>query len=412
LVEALNLETKKTVVIIFLIVILLVSVISVGLLLNERPQGEEYKAIAETLLNEAREKFEDIRGVSVREGTLQVVNISWVIETWGTAHEESEIEKIRIEEKIYKTLFMISQDVNLFEVKSEWTERFRAAEWQGKIYIVEENFDVRNEFEATSTMIHELTHIMQDSYSLPQRITFDGAKALTSLKEGDATFMDNNFENGEVIATDLPTTTDSETNLSELLSFIFRDEIQLIIPDTINDLNRFPYRYGLEFVEALYANGDLESIEKAYENPPNTTEQIMHPEKYFAQEDAQTVKAASITSEWNQTKTDQLGEYFIVVMLDKWISETEAKQAAKGWGGDNFTYYEKDESFLFTWNIAWDSKDDAQEFYFAFKNMMDLTPADKQSDESWFAYEQYLSIQLNENSTLIQSLANETILLS
>ena len=405
-----NLEKKKTVFLVCLIVILFVSVFSVReLLSNERPQGEEYKILAEQLLNEAREEFEDIRGVSVREVTLEVVSQSWVTENWGKAYADSEIEEIRIEEKIYKALFMISQDVSLYEARLEWTGMFHAAKWQGKIYVVEENFDVTNEFKAKSTFVHELTHIMQESYSLPERTTFDGAKALTSLKEGDATFMADILENQGVVPSFWSVTPDDGTSLSVPLVLLFGDVVQPTLPDTIDDLNRFPYRYGVEFVKELYAQGGWETVEEAYENPPNTTEQIMHPEKYFAQEDAQTVEAPSITGDWNLKKTDSFGEYFILVMLDNWISETEAEKAAEGWGGDNFTYYERDDDFLFTWNIAWDSKDDAQEFYFAFQEMMDKTSAEKQTGGYWFADERYISIQWNENSTLIKSSTNETI---
>lgn len=376
---------------------------------NERPQGEEYKALAEQLLSDAREEFEDIRGVSVREVTLEVVNQSWVTENWGKAYADSEIEEIRIEEKIYKALFMISQDVSLYEARLEWTGMFHAAKWQGKIYVVEENFDVTSEFKAKSTFVHELTHIMQESYSLPERTTFDGAKALTSLKEGDATFMTDIFKNHGVIPVSYSVTPDDGTSLSVPLVLLFGDVVQPTLPDTIDDLNRFPYRYGVEFVEALYNQGGWETVEKAYENPPSTTEQIIHPDKYFAQEGAKTVEAPSITGEWNLTKTERFGEYFIFVMLDNWISETEAEKAAEGWGGDNFTYYERDDDFLFTWNIAWDSKDDAQEFYFAFQEMMDKTSAEKQTGGYWFADERYISIQWNENSTLIKSSTNETI---
>jgi hypothetical protein len=407
----LNLEKKKTVFLVCLIVILLVSVFSVRLLLStERPQGEEYKALAEQLLSEARQEFENIRGVSVREVTLEVVNQSWVIEHWGKAYADSEIDEILREEKIYKALFMISQDVSLYEARLEWTGMFHAAKWQGKIYVVEDNFDVTDEFKVKSTFVHELTHILQETYSIPERpSTFDGDKALTSLKEGDATFMADIFKNDGVIPTSLSVAADDENSLSVPLVLMFSDEIQPSLPDTINKINRFPYRYGVEFVKALYAQGGWETVEEAYENPPNTTEQIMHPEKYFAQEDAQTVEAPSITGEWNLTKNDRFGEYFILVMLDNWLSTDEAEQAAEGWGGDIINYYEKDDDFLFTWNIAWDSKDDAFEFYLAFQEMMYKTSAEKHNCSYWSANGRHISIQWNENSTLITSLTNETV---
>jgi len=405
----LNLEKKKTVFLVCLIVILLVSVFSVRLLLSsERPQGEEYKILAEQLLNEAREEFENIRGVSVREVTLEVVSQSWVIENWGKAYADT--EEILREENIYKALFMISQDVSLYDARLEWTGLFSAAKWQGKIYVVEENFDVTDEFKVKSTFVHELTHILQETYSIPERpSTFDGDKALTSLKEGDATFMADIFKNHGVIPVSYSVTPEDGTSLSVPLVLMFSDEVQPSLPYTINKINRFPYHYGVEFVKALYAQGGWETVEKAYENPPNTTEQIMHPEKYFAQEDAQTVEAPSITGEWNLKKTDRFGEYFIQVMLDNWIFTDEAEQAAEGWGGDIINYYEKDDDFLFTWNIAWDSKDDAHEFYIAFQEMMYKTSAEKHNCSYWSANGRYISIQWNEKSTLITSSTNEPV---
>ena len=390
--EALDLEKKKTVFLVCLIVILLVSVFGVRLLLSvERPQGEEYKALAEQLLSEAKEEFETIRGVSVREVVLEVVNQSWVTENWGVAYVDT--EEITMEENVYKALFMISQDANLTDVQLEWTGMFHAAKWNGKIYVVEENFDVTDGFKATSTFVHELTHIMQETYSLPTRTTFDGSKALTSLKEGDATLMADTFKNDGVVPPS------AEVNVPGTSG----------LPESINKLNRFVYRYGVEFVKALYEQGGWTVVDDAYANPPTTTKQIMHPEKYFAQEDDKTVEAPSINADWTLKKTDSFGEYFIRVMLDNWLSENDAELAAEGWGGDVIKYYEKDDDFMFTWNIVWDSEDDAYEFYSNFNEMLYEASAEKHNCSYWSAYGRYVSIQWNENSTLIISSADETL---
>jgi len=401
-------ERKKAALLASLIAILLLSLFSISILLsNERLQGEEYKALAEQLLEEAREEFEKIRGVTVKEVTLEVVNNSWVLENWGKAYTDPEIAEIRREEKIYKALFLISQDDDLYEARLEWTGSFRAAVWQDKIYIVEENFDPTLQKSAKSTFIHELTHILQKEYSMPKRpSTFDGDKARTSLTEGDATLMADTFRGEGVNPSVSSTMPDSILYVPRTI--MFSVEIQPSLPPTIDDLNRFPYRYGVGLIEALYSNGGWEAVEEAYQNPPNTTEQIMHPEKYFAQEDAQPVEAVSVSGEWKLTRTERFGEYFILVMLDNWISKDEAEVAAEGWGGDNFTYYERDDEYLLTWNISWDSKDDAHEFYLAFQEMMYETSAEKENCSYWFANGRYISIQWNENSTLIISSDNET----
>jgi hypothetical protein len=94
--------------------------------------------------------------------------------------------------------------------------------------------------------------------------------------------------------------------------------------------------------------------------------------------------------------------------LDNWTSSKDAEEAAKGWSGDNLTYYERDgDEYLFTWKIAWDSNDDAREFYSTFQAMMDTTSAEKDNGY-WSAYGRYISIQWNENSTLIVSSDNAT----
>lgn len=393
-IEAVNLEKKKTILVVCLIVILFLSAFSVWfLLLNNRPHGEEYVAIANQLLNEAKQEFEKIRCVSIQEVPLEVVNQSWVIKNWGIAYVDQ--KETLVEENIYKGLFMISQDIDLYDVKLGWVGMFHAAKWNGKIYVVEEKFDVTDEFKATSTFVHELTHIIQEDFSLPIREKFDASKALSSLKEGDATLMADTFKNEGVVPTPAAVRKSSSST----------------IPETIDKLNRFVYRYGVEFVKGLYNYDDSnwDGVDEAYNNPPNTTEQIIHVEKYFLQENALPLQTTPVIGDWNLTLTDCFGEYFVLVMLDNWLSIDDAELAAEGWGADVFNYYENDDDFLFTWDIIWDSPEDAHEFYIAFQNMMEKTSADSLINDTWQIDERYLSIILNENSTLIKNSPKETL---
>ena len=69
-------------------------------------------------------------------------------------------------------------------------------------------------------------------------------------------------------------------------------------------------------------------------------------------------------------------------MLDKWLPVENAELAAEGWGGDLFNYYESDDDFLFTWDILWDSPEDANEFYNTFKEMMEKTSVDHSGNDT------------------------------
>ena len=282
---------------------------------------------------------------------------------------------------------MISQDIDLYEIKLGWIGMFHAAKWNGKIYVVEEKFDVTNEFKATSTFVHELTHISQEDYSLPSRTKFDGSKALSSLKEGDATLMADTFKNDGIVPEPASIPKSSSSN----------------IPEAIDKLNRFVYRYGLEFVKQLYNydENSWSSINEAYNNPPNTTEQIIHIEKYLQQENALLIQPSSVSENWNLTLTECFGEYFILVMLDKWLPVENAELAAEGWGGDILNYYEHGDDFLFTWDIIWDSSEEANEFYNTFIEMMQKTSTVNLGNDTWQIGDRYLSINLNQNSILI-----------
>jgi hypothetical protein len=184
------------------------------------------------------------------------------------------------------------------------------------------------------------------------------------------------------------------------------------LPQTLWDLNLFVYEYGKIFIHALDAHGGFATINRAYTlgYVPETSEQIIYPEKYFANETAQSIRAPTLAENtWTLAKTDRgqdhntYGEFFIRVMLDKWLSENTAKQAAAGWAGDNFTYYERDNNFLFAWNIQWESSCDASEFYVAFHDMANATGAIGDGSCQWATNGRYLSIEWNQsqNTTLV-----------
>lgn len=42
----------------------------------------------------------------------------------------------------------------------------------------------------------------------------------------------------------------------------------------------FPYEYGFTFVEFLFEKNGFDSIDAAFLDPPVSTEQILHPERY------------------------------------------------------------------------------------------------------------------------------------
>ncbi len=371
---------------------------------------DAYTVQAQKIFNDALTKIEQIRNVTMPDGiNLHVITKQQAKDWWGTPSGTTDLTNINRTETIYKSLFLMPQTDSLYQATGEWTANWAAATASDKehgiydIYVIRENFNPFDE-EAENTFIHELTHVWQPLLTTPT--TFDEDKAHTSLTEGDASFMGDYYINMTINA-------QASTSIPAfLLSTPWLDNVYPMA-NTLWMLNYFPYDQGEIFVSALYEQDGFATINQAYQQgyTPSTTAQIIHPELYFANQTAQPINAPNLTdNSWTLVQTDRgqdhntYGELFIKTMLINWLNESEVQQAAAGWRGDNFTYYENGTDFLFTWNIGWSTSEDANEFATAFQDMVTAAGA-TYTDGLWFANDRYLSLTLNaeENSTLIVS---------
>ncbi len=145
------------------------------------------------------------------------------------------------------------------------------------------------------------------------------------------------------------------------------------IPPALFAQKNFAYQYGLSFIESIFQNGQMIGIQSAYSNPPQTTEQILHIDKFYAKEVGITIPVMDLTSlfgsNWTQVASDSLGEwgtYQILFNNSKSYARVEealAQSAAAGWGGDRYQVYQNTETQETILIIQWimDSDIDANE---------------------------------------------------
>src|SRR3990172_7807253 len=108
-------------------------------------------------------------------------------------------------------------------------------------------------------------------------------------------------------------------------------------------------------------------VDAAYSRPPDSTEQILPPEKYAVGEGPVAIASPDelgrLGAGWTETLADTLGELTISVWLEPAGGTEDAAAAAAGWGGDRVTMYEgPDGAWLIVWSTAWDTPADAAEF--------------------------------------------------
>ncbi|MCL2432113.1 MAG: basic secretory family protein [Nitrososphaerota archaeon] len=390
-----------------------------SLLVLERPQNSDltaYEVQAQKIFEEAKSQFEGIRNVTLPPNIkLSVYTKQQAVDRWGKDPSGVDTVSVLRQENIYKSLFLIAENDSLGGVTAEWTTGWMAASVGNEIYVIYENFWPWDMPDAIATLIHELTHVWQSG--LPASTSHDTDRAHSALVEGDAAYMAdyyraqyNNRINSE----------DSEYNnrLPVFIDSLRLNSVQPSVPDAVTELNWFSYIKGKTFVAALIDDGGWDRLNHCYipAHTPSTTTQIIHPDKYFAGKTAKpTLTPTPVDDNWTRIPSrygfasDSYGEYFIYVMLSRWLNDSQAQQVASGWSGDSFTYYEKGSDFMFTWNITWNSVQNASEFNQTFRDMLNLAQANLQGIDTWFTNGKYLTLTWDPNaeSTLIVCSTNQ-----
>ena len=106
---------------------------------------------------------------------------------------------------------------------------------------------------------------------------------------------------------------------------------------------------------------------------PLSSEQILHPEKYFDYETPVKVALPELRTMlgtgWKRIDYDVNGEWSLYLILDQFLNASaESRRAAAGWAGDRYALYEgsKPGDVFFAQLTAWDTQNDAREFFDAY----------------------------------------------
>ena len=191
--------------------------------------------------------------------------------------------------------------------------------------------------ELDETLAHELEHALQDqSYALLPRISFkegegDRTSAMHALSEGDAVSASLDVELGSAMRM-------SDSAMSTMLALATTlSEAGATTPHVLVAELTAPYSDGFAFVQALRRRGGWAAVDEAWKHPPETTEQLLHLDKYDAREAAAPIlppDLAPLGDGWSVSFADALGEQELGLMLGEWTTGARAKRAAAGWGGD------------------------------------------------------------------------------
>jgi hypothetical protein len=234
------------------------------------------------------------------------------------------------------------------------------------------------------TYAHEFTHVLQDqTFGFDEGLNYneeaceedsERCAAIQSLIEGDASLT-------EILWFQTYATREDYKDIVKTFEDYASPVLDSAPPYMALDLY-FPYEKGFTFVESLYTEGGFDAVNAAFENPPLSTEHILHPERYpwdVPVKISVPNLEETLGPGWMLFDQNVMGEWYTYLILSQAyeeafrINDGQAKAAAEGWGGDAYTIYlnENTDQVVFILDMVWDSTDDADEFIAALTQYAD-----------------------------------------
>jgi hypothetical protein len=230
------------------------------------------------------------------------------------------------------------------------------------------------------TYAHEYVHALQDQhYQIDEGLGYndedceqniDYCTAISSLLEGDASLLELQWLYNHATAQDI----------RDIQDFYLTYESPFFdsAPTFLREDFIFPYRAGQAFVEAIYEQGGWQAIDQAYANPPQSTEQILHPERYpdVLPVAVELPHLQDILGEgWRELESGLWGEWYTYLTLAEGLDEgarlepETAQVAADGWAGDAYRVYYNDSSRqqVLVLRSRWKNESEASQFVEAFQ---------------------------------------------
>ncbi|HYP53099.1 MAG TPA: hypothetical protein VEQ42_06135, partial [Pyrinomonadaceae bacterium] len=286
-------------------------------------------------------------------------------------NEDTTAEEMRASEAALKKFGLVPADFRLRPFIVELLKEQVAGYYDPKrrVFYLADWIDVDGQ---KPVMVHELTHALQDQHFNLRRFEkwpkgdSDAELAAQALVEGDATLVMMHYISRNPLA--------AFAMMKSMLGGGVSTEKIESAPRALRETLLFPYEEGMTFARHVHRRGGWPLISKAYAELPQSTEQVLHAEKYFAREAPVKVSlpnlAPALGAGWRRTDYDVNGEWGYQKILGEYLTiQDEARRGAAGWAGDRYALYEQARGggVLLAQMTVWDTEAEAAEFFEAYE---------------------------------------------
>jgi hypothetical protein len=207
------------------------------------------------------------------------------------------------------------------------------------------------------TLVHELTHALQDQHfdlgRLEEVEEETDTSSFRALVEGDATRVENAYvesldedERAEV----------EEKEQADLEDFEEED-----LPPVLAAILAAPYALGEPLATTIVEADGRDALDEALQDPPASDEPLLDPLGYLAGDEPIEVESPELADGEEEVDSGQFGAVGWYVMLAQRIDPATALAAVDGWGGDAYVAYDRDGTVCVRIAYRGDSADEAEE---------------------------------------------------
>jgi hypothetical protein len=292
--------------------------------------------------------------------------------------DKSSKTEIRTEEITLKMFGFVPQDFNLARETVDLVSEQAAAYYdyrKKRLFILD---STTGDVEQRLTLAHELAHALADQHHPLGKYLNKGSpdddaeSAREAVMEGQATFLGWAYlaktENQDL---DAVIEKLSKSNGDSSSYPVFSKE-----PLYMRESLVFPYDAGLTFQYEIYKKHGRDSFDELFTHPPESTQQIMHPQMYLDRRQPVDPKPPALEKrlkkKFKELGEGSMGEFDHSVLFRTYLPEAESIEAASHWRGGNFRLYEnkRDKYPVLTYISEWDSPDAAQHVFELYQKVM------------------------------------------
>jgi len=343
------------------------------------------QALARSVVDRIVLDVERLRGLKFKDPVpVSVVNDDQAIAQHMRRMEEfGELDDIRSAEIVMKVLGMANPDDDVMALLMDALREQVGGYYDpklGRFYLLDDMPAVLVDILAA----HELTHALEDQYySLDDLLEAGDANddeifARGSVTEGSATLLMTIYSIEQAFDQSL-----AAADVAAMAN-IGQEAIERL-PEVLLRQMLAPYVVGMSFVQRGNALGwmadgyPVDDVNRAYRKPPLSSEQILHPEKYWDEDQRDDPilvslgdAGAALGGGWTRVDDGVLGEINLAVLVgadtpdpadpEGVIGSKWTNRAAAGWGGDRYELWTRGKKSIVLLSTTWDSERDARQF--------------------------------------------------